>query len=96
MKTRETLVLIAVAAGLYLAYRFKRPLDTAEQWAADLWVDLTSDGPVTVTGAVILPSGQAIPLSSVYVNERFHFDYGGVEYFITGRNAQNNYNTIAV
>jgi hypothetical protein len=52
---------------------------------------IVPDAP-TVRGAVILPDGSTVALSSIYVNEQMQFVYNNRTYTVTGRDANGNYN----
>ena len=82
-KAIDGAVLVGVAIGGYLLYKFLQPavnaagnaaaavgagVGAAEQGIANAWVWATSGAAIQASGNVILPDGTAVPLSSVSVS----------------------------
>jgi hypothetical protein len=82
----------ALAWGGWFAWQrfkdFQAGASTITEPIADAYVRLTSGPAVEAIGTIVLPSGVKVPVSSVgKIDSNFAFNWGGVRYVLTGRNA---------
>ena len=106
MKTSDFIEATVVAVIGYAVYLLldkakeviDRSADAVAQPIADAIIRFTLPEPVNVTGAVILPNGTPVPVSSLRIQktagkEQFWFAYGGHTYQLGPRSTQGNYPT---
>lgn len=96
MKGEEVIKLALLAVGVYWIYtKFKsaqQALSPVGNAIGTAYADLFVPDAPKVTGAVILPDGSTVALSSIFVNDQMQFVYNNRTYTVTGRDANGNYN----
>ena len=95
MKTEDIIKLALLAVGVYWVYnKFKgaqQALSPVGNAIGTAYASIFVPDAPTVRGAVILPDGSSVALSSIYVNDQMQFVYNNRTYTVSGRDANGNY-----
>lgn len=99
---KDVIMIAAVIAAVVVIYRaYKKATEPGgfidnvlASPIATAFTTATLPGAVEVTGYAVLPNGNRVPMSGLYVGTDLTFDYLGKRYKVTARKG-NEYQTVA-